>query len=252
MSYGRQGENMLPVQKEARSKANPSRAEALQRFFKTGKGEYGEGDRFLGLTVPQVRKLARENPDLDTQQLSELLGSPWHEERLLALLILVRRYGKASSGMVKNQVFRFYLRNTRAINNWDLVDVTCRDIVGAHLHDKNRSILYRLARSRNLWERRIAVISTSYFINQSESADALAISEILLHDDHDLIHKAVGWMLREVGKRCSCAVLENFLDKHAAAMPRVMLRYSLEKMTAEKRAYYMSLGSRFRKSGKGI
>ncbi len=243
---------MLPAQKKARSLADPSRARSLQRFFKTGNGEYGEGDRFLGLTVPQVRKLAREYLDLDTQQLSELLRSPWHEERLLALLILVRQYGKARSGAIKNQLFLFYLRNTRAINNWDLVDVTCRDIVGAHLRDKDRAILYRLARSRNLWERRIAIISTSYFINQSDSADALAISEILLQDDHDLIHKAVGWMLREVGKRCSSAALEDFLDKHAAVMPRVMLRYALEKMTAEKRDHYMALGSRLKKAGKEI
>jgi len=210
------------------------RAKVFLRFFKTGKGEYGEGDRFLGITVPKTREIARRYKDLNLKDLQKLLESKIHEHRLCALMILRMRYEKSKSEDMVN----FYLKNTKNINNWDLVDLSCSYIIGDWLKDKDRGLLYRLAKSKSLWERRIAVIATSAFIHENQFDDTVKISEILLSDKHDLIHKAVGWMLREVGKRDQ-KVLEKFLQKHAKKMPRTMLRYAIEKMDEKKRKSYL-------------
>lgn len=230
---------MEELEKELGKYADKEKAKLLQRFFKTGKGEYGEGDIFLGLTVPKIRDLARRFPNLDFDELQDLLNSKIHEKRMLALVILVNRYKKSKDDKEKKRIFDFYLANTRNINNWDLVDVNCKDIVGRYLFDKDRKILYKLAKSRNLWEKRIAIVSTSYFIWKNQFEDTLRISEILLKDKHDLIHKAVGWMLREIGKR-DLKVEENFLKKHYKKMPRTMLRYAIEKFDEGKRLKYLN------------
>lgn len=230
---------METLEKELEKYADGEKAKLLQRFFKTGKGEYGEGDIFLGLTVPKIRYLAKRFPNLDFNELQDLLNSKVHEKRMLALVVLVNRYKKSKNEDEKKEIFDFYLGNTRNINNWDLVDVNCKDIVGRYLFDKDRKILYKLAKSKDLWEKRIAIISTSYFIWQNQFEDTLKISEILLEDKHDLIHKAVGWMLREVGKR-DLRVEEDFLKKHYKKMPRTMLRYAIEKFNDKKRKSYLN------------
>ena len=227
------------------SVADPQHAKNLLWFFKTGPGDYGEGDRFLGLRSPQVRAAVREFRDLSLDDLGEVLRSPWHEERLLALLVLVWSYPR-SEKREQNAIYRFYLRNTRFINNWDLVDLSAPNIVGAHLLTRDRAVLRKLARSRSLWERRIAVLATFAFIAERDFDDALAIGTMLLVDEHDLIHKAVGWMLREIGKRDE-ASLHNFLQQHAATMHRTMLRYAIEKMPEKVRQGYL----RARKGGGG-
>ena len=228
---------------EMDSLKNPEKAKTLQRFFKTGKGEYGEGDIFLGITVPQQRGLAKKYIHLNFDELQELLNSKIHEHRLTALLILTYKYQKAkSNGELKRNIYKFYLKNTKNINNWDLVDTSCYKIVGNYLVDKNRDVLYELAKSENLWERRISIVSTFEFIRKYDFNDTLKISKILLNDRHDLIHKAVGWMLREVGKR-NMVVEEEFLERHCAVMPRTMLRYAVEKFDKEKRLYYLKKGS---------
>jgi 3-methyladenine DNA glycosylase AlkD len=209
-----------------------------QRFFKTGKGEYGEGDRFLGIRVPTLRKCVREYRAISLEDTLEVLKSPFHEARLLALLILVAKYSSANKSSERNAIYRSYLSHTEFINNWDLVDCSAHHIVGAHLFDKDRKPLYRLARSRSLWERRIAVVSTFHFINREDFSDSLAIAELLLNDREDLIHKAVGWMLREVGKR-DRRVEEAFLAKHYKDMPRTMLRYAIERLPETERLAYL-------------
>ena len=196
---------------------NPKQAALLQRFFKTGKGEYGEGDVFLGISVPEQRKVAKRHAELSLVEIAQLLNSKLHEHRLVGLLILTQQFEKADEGM-KKKIFGFYLKNSKKINNWDLVDLSAPRIVGAFLLDKDRKILYALAKSANLWERRISIISTLAFIVKGESKDALAIAEMHLKDRHDLIHKATGWMLREVGKRCGEEKLEEFLKKHSKQM----------------------------------
>lgn len=216
---------------------NPEKAKLLQRFFKTGKGEYAEGDIFLGVMVPETRKVAVKHKDLSLKDVENLLKSNFHEERLCALLLLVHNYQQHEEK--REEIFNFYLKNTKYINNWDLIDLSCHKIIGHYLSDKNRDILYKLAKSDNLWERRIAIISTAYFINKKDFSDTLKISKILLHDKHDLIHKAVGWMLREIGKR-DVSVLESFLKKHYKNMPRTMLRYSIEKFPEKKRKMYLN------------
>lgn len=225
----------LPV---IRGLADDERARLLQRFFKTRPGEYGEGDRFLGLRVPQVRKVAREFRALPLTDVAALLQSEWHEVRLLALLILVDQYRRGDAKM-REAIYRLYLANTKRINNWDLVDSSAPYIVGAHLETRSRASLRRLARSRSLWERRIAILSTFRFIQLGEFEETLAIVTMLLHDHHDLIHKAAGWALREVGKR-SRAVLRAFLDEHASEMPRTMLRYAIEHFDPRLRAKYLA------------
>ena len=216
---------------------NPQKAKILSRFFKTGKGEYGEGDIFLGITVPQTRAIAKKYTHLNLKDLEKLLSSKIHEYRLIALLILIENYKKASIEN-KNLIFNFYIKNTKFINNWDLVDLSAPHIVGNFLLDKDKSILYNLAKSSNLWEKRIAIISTYAFIRLYKFKHTLKISEILMNDNHDLIHKAVGWMLREVGKR-NKEVEEKFLNQHYMKMPRTMLRYAIEKFENNKRKKYL-------------
>ena len=216
---------------------NPRLAKLLSRFFKTGKGEYGYGDVFLGIKVPEQRKIAKKYPDLSLKELQELLSSKIHEYRLVSLFILIDKYKKADE-KGKKAIVDFYLKNTKNINNWDLIDLSSNKILGDYLIDKNKSVLYRLARSKSIWERRIAVMATFMFIANNNFNDTLKISEILLNDKHDLIHKAAGWMLREIGKR-NQAMEEKFLKKHYKKMPRTMLRYAIEKFDEGKRAYYL-------------
>jgi len=228
---------MKDARRALKKVANPTKAQFAQRFFKTGKGEYAEGDRFLGITVPSVRAIAVQFRELPRGEVAKLLRSPWHEERLLALVLLVCQFERGGPE-VQEKIYRLYLRSSRYINNWDLVDSSAPQIVGRYLEKRSRAVLYRMARSRNLWERRIAILATFHFIRREEFAPTLKIAKILLKDDHDLIHKAVGWMLREVGKRDQ-AVEEKFLRLHAANMPRTMLRYAIEKFPPALRKHYL-------------
>lgn len=223
---------------EMKSLYNSERAEHSKRFFKTGKGEYGEGDVFYGLSVPEERKIAREYLDLSLDDIEGLLHSVVHEERTIALMILVYKNKKADDSL-KKTIYELYIRNTDWINNWDLVDVTAPDIIGNYLLDKDRSVLYNFAKSDHLWKKRISIIATLTFIKNNDFKDTLKICEILLNDKHDLIHKASGWMLREVGKR-NLKIEENFLKKHYKKMPRTMLRYAIEKFEESKRKKYLS------------
>jgi 3-methyladenine DNA glycosylase AlkD len=220
-----------------RGLADPEDARNLQRFFKTGPGQYGEGDVFLGIRVPVLRRLTKEAAALPLEDAEELLRSPYHEERLLALLILVRAHARGDAAL-RERIHATYLANTRYVDNWDLVDSSAEHLVGAHLRDGDRGLLDRLAASDSLWERRIAVIATFHFIKRGEFADTLRIAGLLLHDRHDLIHKAVGWMLREVGKRDREAE-EAFLREHCRAMPRTMLRYAVERFPEPLRLAYL-------------
>ena len=217
--------------------ANEQIAEHSQRFFKTGKGEYGEGDIFLGIRVPLLRKLVKKYRGISIAEVHKLLHSKFHEERLLAVLILVQLF-KSGEESVQKQVYDFYLENTEFINNWDIVDISASNIVGAHLYEKDKAPLYDLVQSKNLWERRIAIIATFYFIRQNEFDDTLKLAKILLNDKEDLIHKAVGWMLREVGKR-EIEFEEEFLQEHYKIMPRTMLRYAIEKFPETSRKMYL-------------
>jgi 3-methyladenine DNA glycosylase AlkD len=227
------------VRREIRALADPKKAEFLRRFFKSGPGQYGEGDVLLGIIVPKSRIVARRHfQSLTFAEIGELLGSRYHEERLIALLMLVLRFQKGDE-KEREKVFRLYCRSTRWINNWDLVDTSAPYIVGPHLEKRDRSLLHRWSRSKSLWERRIAILSTFYFIRHGDFRDCLAISERLLSDDHDLIHKAVGWMLREVGRRDRKAETA-FLDRFAKKMPRTMLRYALEHFPPPLRRVYMA------------
>lgn len=223
--------------KEINFLANKDKAEIYKGFFKMGEGEYGESDIFLGLTIPQQRALAKKNVNLSFQKIQELLKNKIHEYRLIGLLILVEKYQKAND-RDKEEIFSFYLKNLKYVNNWDLVDLTADKIVGDFLFNKNKKILYEMVHSKILWEKRIAVISTFYFIKKEEFKDAFAIFELLLQDKHDLIHKSIGWMLREIGKRDE-KELENFLKFHYKKMPRTMLRYAIEKFEEEKRKKYL-------------
>jgi 3-methyladenine DNA glycosylase AlkD len=225
------------IKKRLRQFASAEKATLLQGFFKTGPGQYGEGDVFIGVMVPNIRKVAKEFQDAPIAEIVKLLRSSVHEERLLALLMLVNGFAKGDDA-VKKKIFGLYLKNTRFINNWDLVDLSAPNIVGAYLSDKKRKPLYDLARSRDLWKRRIAILATFAFIKQNDHADALGIAKILLHDTHDLIHKAVGWMLREMGKR-DLPAEERFLKQHYRTMPRTMLRYAIERFPEVKRMKYL-------------
>lgn len=231
MSLGR-------LRRELRARADPERAATLARFFKTGPGEYGEGDRFLGIRVPELRALARRFRDLPVPTAVELLHSPWHEERFLALVLLVERYRRADPAE-RELIHGQYLANTRHINSWDLVDASAEHIVGAHLDPDQLGTLERLAGSPSIWERRIAILATFHWIKENEFRPTVRIATMLVRDDHDLIQKAVGWMLREVGKR-DRAVEEEFLRAHHRHMPRTMLRYALEHFPAERRAEYLT------------
>lgn len=226
------------LKKELEQLADKKQAANLQRFFKTGPGEYGEGDIFLGLKVPVQRSVAKKYKDLALKDVQELLNSKIHEHRLIALLILMLKYDAAEEDSRK-QIFEIYLKNTKNINNWDLIDLSSPNIVGNYLLDKDRAILYKLAKSNSIWEKRISMLATFEFIANKESKDALAIAEILINDKHDLIQKAVGWMLREVGKRVSQEQEEKFLKKHYKTMPRTMLRYAIERFDKQKKEFYM-------------
>jgi 3-methyladenine DNA glycosylase AlkD len=225
------------IKSKLESLADEPKAAILRRFFKTGPGEYGEGDRFRGIRVPVLRKLCREFRHAGIEVISELLDSPWHEDRMLALLLLIERY-RASDEAAREVLYDFYCASTARINNWDLVDLSAPYIVGRHLETRPRSPLYRFVQSPSLWERRIAIVSTFHFIRNNDFADTLALCERLLADPESLLHKATGWMLREVGKRDQ-HVLEAFLNQHATAMPRTALRYAIERFPEEQRLAYL-------------
>jgi 3-methyladenine DNA glycosylase AlkD len=228
---------LAALRKDLYALADPADAKFLQGFFKTGPGQYGAGDKFLGLRVPDLRRLVREYPELEDSQALEMLGSSWHEERLLALLFLVHKYRRGEDS-VRAKIHRAYLSNTRYINNWDLVDASAQYIVGQHLGAGNINLLERLARSDDIWERRIAIVSTFHFIRAGEFRPTLKIAKLLVDDPHDLIHKAVGWMLREVGKRDRKAE-DAFLSKYYRRMPRTMLRYAIERHPERVRQQYL-------------
>ena len=217
--------------------ANPQRAVHSQRFFKTGKGEYAEGDIFIGITVPALRAFVPKCKCIGIDDILSLLKSPLHEERLLALFLLVDRFKKGED-QIKERIYNLYLRNTKHINNWDLVDCSAHLIVGAYLEDRDTKILFELAQSKTLWERRISVLATFHLIRRDQFDVALKLYEMLINDKEDLMHKAVGWMLREIGKRDRAAE-EAFLKKHCRIMPRTMLRYAIERFPEEKRAAYL-------------
>jgi 3-methyladenine DNA glycosylase AlkD len=219
--------------RDLKAAANPKRAEASAWFFKTGKGQYGEGDRFIGLTVPLLRRIALRYRALSIQDIAQLLRSPIHEYRLAAFEILVAQYER-SDDVQREKIFRFYLRHTRCANNWDLVDASAPYIVGEHLKTRPRELLDRLAASKLIWERRIAIVSTFALIRNGETSDTLRIAETLLPDEHDLIHKAVGWALRETGKVAPDA-LRDFLRRHYAQIPRITLRYAIERFPLAQR-----------------
>lgn len=214
------------------------KAKILEGFFKTRPGEYGEGDKFLGVNVPSLRRIARRYKGLTLSEIDQLLSSPFHEERLTSLLVLVQKYSN-SQEYEQKEIVEYYLRNASRVNNWDLVDLSAPQILGAFLlSKKNRRVLYKFSKSKNLWERRISIITTLTFIRNDQFDDVLEISVILLNDKHDLIHKAVGWMLREVGNR-NISREESFLREHYRNMPRTMLRYAIEKFPEHKRKAYL-------------
>lgn len=227
--------SLFKLKKDLQRLKNPSKIKIYSNFFKTGKGQYGEGDKFLGITVPQQRVVAQKYAGLGLLDIKKLLASPIHEHRLTASLILVEQY---QNSVDKRRIYNFYIKNAKGINNWDLVDLTAPKIAGDYLLKRDKSILYKLVKSKNLWERRIAILATFEFIKNNRFNDSLKMAEILLKDEHDLIHKAVGWMLREIGKRDQ-AVEEKFLKKHYLKMPRTMLRYAIERFSDAKRKYYM-------------
>ena len=226
------------LQTKLQALADPQKAAHAQRFFKTGPGEYGEGERFLGIRVPEIRRLARKYRDLDGNSRLRLLQSPLHEERLLALLLLVDGY-RWSDRAGREQIYRLYLANTRHINNWDLVDCSAEHIVGAHLRGHSHDPLFQLAQSPLLWERRIAIMASFHFIKRGRFDTTLDLAERLLQDPHDLIHKAVGWMLREVGKR-NLELEARFLQEHYRLMPRTMLRYAIERFPEDLRKKFLA------------
>jgi 3-methyladenine DNA glycosylase AlkD len=231
---------MNPAQKQIRKLKNEDYAQKALYYFKTGEGEYGEGDQFLGVRTPNIRLIAKENINLPLSKVTELVESKWHEERLLALFILVYRYTvlKKSNDKEATKLFSYYLKQFKYINNWDLVDTTCHKIIGPELIDKERKILYKWAKSKDLWTRRISMMTTYYFIKRDDYTDTLKLAEILLNDKEDLIHKVVGWMLREIGKRDK-QVEDKFLKKHYKTMPRTMLRYAIEKYPEVERKKYL-------------
>ncbi|GAB4129255.1 MAG: DNA alkylation repair protein [Sideroxydans sp.] len=225
------------IQAELRALADPATAAVLQRFFKTGAGEYGAGDAFLGIKVPVLRALAQRQPNVTLRSISALLHSRYHEERLYALLLLIRHYQQADAAG-RCTAFDLYLAHTARINNWDLVDISAPHIVGRHLQDRSRKVLHKMAQSASLWERRIAIVATFHFIRCGDFSDTLRIAATLLGDEQDLIHKAVGWMLREVGKR-NQNTLETFLQQHYPHLPRTTLRYAIERFAPALRQQYL-------------
>ena len=217
--------------------SDAEKREIFPKFFKAGKGEYGEGDRFLGVTVPNIRAIAKLHKDISIEEIRELLQSEWHEVRLCALIIMVEKSKKKDEALRK-ELFNLYLSQTKRINNWDLVDLSCRFIIGEYLLDKSRDILYQLAQSPLLWDNRIAIVSTYAFIRKGQLEDTYALSDLMMHHPHDLMHKAIGWMLRETGKR-NPERLYDYVMNHRADMPRTMLRYAIEKFSPTERSVLM-------------
>ena len=209
--------------------SDAEKREIFPKFFKAGKGEYGEGDRFLGVTVPNIRAIAKLHKDISIEEIRELIQSEWHEVRLCALIIMVEK-SKKKDEVLRKELFNLYLSQTKRINNWDLVDLSCRFIIGEYLLDKSRDILYQLAQSSLLWDNRIAIVSTYAFIRKGQLEDTYALSDLMMQHSHDLMHKAIGWMLREAGKR-NPERLYDYVMSHRADMPRTMLRYAIEKFS---------------------
>lgn len=228
---------IIELKQELQQFADPVQKDILQRFFKTGPGDYGEGDIFLGIKVPIQRKISKKYTEMPQEELQELLTSPVHEHRFTALLLLIHQYSQGQPTQ-KKAIFESYLENIHFVNHWDLVDLSAPPIVGDYLQAQSRKILYSLATSKSLWKRRIAIIATLTFIRNNDFEETLTLAKRLLHDEHDLIHKAVGWMLREVGKRDQ-SVEEKFLNEYCKAMPRVMLRYAIERFDDDKRRLYL-------------
>jgi len=230
------------VRRALQGLASPARAAGVAAFFKVGAGEYGEGDRFIGVTVPDQRRVVRQFRAIEIDEADVLLMSPIHEERLTALLILVDQFNNTADPSIRKRIFQRYMRRLKFVNNWDLVDSSAEHIVGGWLFDKPReALLSKLARSKHLWSRRVAMLATFHFIKHGESNDALQIARMLLSDSHDLIHKAVGWMLREAGKRVSVEDLRGFLQANAANMPRTTLRYAIERLSPDERARWLAV-----------
>ena len=228
------------LRNEIKKSASPQKAKILQKFFKTGKGQYGEGDIFIGLMVPESRKISKKYLNLTLKEILILLSSKIHEERLICLLILVDKFKKATQNE-QEKIFRFYIKHAKRINNWDLVDLSAPNIPGTYLlGTQDREILYQLARSDNIWKKRISIVATFTFIRNTQFDDTLRLAEILIFDNNDLIHKAVGWMLREVGKRDEI-LLEQFLEKYCKVMPRTTLRYAIEKFSKQKRKNFLEM-----------
>lgn len=225
------------ITSELQALTNAEKREIFPRFFKAGKGEYGEGDRFLGVTVPNIRAIAKLHKDISIEEIRELIQSEWHEVRLCALIIMVEKSKKKDEALRK-ELFNLYLSQTKRINNWDLVDLSCRFIVGEYLLDKSRDILYQLAQSSLLWDNRIAIVSTYAFIRKGQLEDTYALSDLMMQHPHDLMHKAIGWMLREAGKR-NPERLYDYVMSHRVDMPRTMLRYAIEKFSPKERAILM-------------
>lgn len=229
---------MILIQKEIRLLGNPAKAKVLASFFKTGRGEYGEGDVFLGLTVPQSRNIAKEHTNLSFENIEKLLMSKYHEERLVGLLILVGQF-QSGSDEVKKAVFDFYLTHLDFVNNWDLVDLSAYKIVGAYLFEQRKKIPQKLIFSKSLWERRVAMVATFAFLERGIASETFRVAKRLLFDREDLIHKAAGWMLREAGKRVSRDGLAKFLKKNKERMPRTMLRYAIERFPEKERKAWL-------------
>lgn len=225
------------ITNELQALSDAEKREIFPKFFKAGKGEYGEGDRFLGVTVPNIRAIAKLHKDISIEEIRDLIQSEWHEVRLCALIIMVEKSKKKDEALRK-ELFNLYLSQTERINNWDLVDLSCRFIIGEYLLDKSRDILYQLAQSPLLWDNRIAIVSTYAFIRKGQLEDTYALSDLMMQHSHDLMHKAIGWMLREAGKRDS-ERLYDYVMSHRADMPRTMLRYAIEKFSPKERAILM-------------
>ena len=227
------------VHRTLKEKRNPEKAAFFPRFFKAGPGEYAEGDKFIGVVVPDQRKIAKKFKELPLSEIEKLLDNPFHECRLTGVLILVSQYEKAKTEPEQKEIYEFYLKKIDQVNNWDLVDSSAHKIVGPYLESRSRKPLYRLAKAKHLWKNRVAMIATYHYIKQGDFDDALQIAEILLQHPHDLIHKAVGWMLREIGKQNESLMLK-FIETHHTKMARVMLRYAIEKLPQKKRKEILS------------